>query len=87
MKSNFIVPSSRLLSATSSRLAATTNTEQNLPPQATFTKLSLGTAEDFKRAQFHFAKQASPQAIADRMLSLVEGLRGASVLHHEGFDE
>ena len=50
-----------------------------LPPVAQFTKLSAGTAEDFKNAQVHFSQIGSPQMVAKRLLGLVEGLKGLNI--------
>ena len=50
-----------------------------LPPVAKFTKLSDGTPEDFQNAQVHFAKLGSVEAIAKRLLGLVEGLEGLNI--------
>ena len=47
-----------------------------LPPVAAFTKLSDGTAEDFRRTQAYFAKEASPEAITEKYLGMVAALKG-----------
>ena len=63
----------RFSSSLSSRNFAT------LPPVAQFTKLSDGTPEDFKNAQIHFANLGCSQAIAKRLLGLVQGLEGLNI--------
>ena len=50
-----------------------------MPPVAKFTKLSDGTPEDFQNAQIHFASLGSSQAIAKRLLGLVQGLEGLNI--------
>ena len=50
-----------------------------MPPVAQFTKLSDGTPEDYQNAQIHFAKLGSSQAIAKRLLGLVQGLEGLNI--------
>ena len=49
----------------------------SLPELASFTKLSEGTKEDFAKTQAHFAAAATPEKMADRMLQMVEDLKGA----------
>ena len=51
----------------------------SLPPVAQFTKLSDGTAQDFKNAQVHFSAIGSPEMVAKRLLGLVEGLKGLNI--------
>ena len=50
-----------------------------MPPVAKYTKLSDGTPEDFQNAQIHFASLGSSQAIAKRLLGLVQGLEGLNI--------
>jgi len=57
----------------------TTRKFGTMPPVAKFTKLSDGTPEDFQNAQIHFASLGSSQAIAKRLLGLVQGLEGLNI--------
>ena len=44
----------------------------NLPKVGQYKKLSEGTAEDFQNSQIHFAQHGSPEAIAKRLLGMVQ---------------
>ena len=59
-------------------LITTRGLSSDLPPLATFTKLSSGTKEDFRRTQAYFAKAAAPEVMTERYLGMIEALKGTS---------
>ncbi len=48
-----------------------------MPKLASCTKLSEGTAADFKICQDEFAKEANPEALTERLIKMLENMKGA----------